>query len=39
MATDTGAAAGGAPSILRPLAEDLEARRARAGLGNAALES
>jgi acetyl-CoA carboxylase carboxyltransferase component len=33
MATDTGAAAGGVPSILRPLAEDLEARRARARLG------
>ena len=33
MATDTGAATGGAPSILRPLAEDLEARRARARLG------
>src|SRR4051794_35794830 len=29
MATDTGSV----PSILRPLAEDLEARRARAGLG------
>ena len=28
MATDTGAAAGGVPSILRPLADDLEARRA-----------
>ena len=33
MATDTGPATGGAPSILRPLAEDLEARRARARLG------
>src|ERR1700750_330052 len=36
MATDTGAAATGAPSILRPLAEDLEARRARARLGGGA---
>src|SRR3954454_8604981 len=33
MATDTGPATGGAPSILRPLAEDLEARRAQARLG------